>query len=114
MHLEVPGLLPLLQGVLPVQLSLPPAVVLLLVLQLGLVLQEDQLNTEPLQCLQLPALQLLSGLVLSDHQGLLHLLLGLLLIQLLGWDILLISSFHFECTVLQISTMQIRPFNKRG
>lgn len=43
-HLEVSGLLPLLHGVFPVQLSLPSAVVLLLVLQLRLVLQPHELN----------------------------------------------------------------------
>lgn len=86
-HLEVPGLLPFLQTVFPVELPLPPVVVLLLVLQLRLVLQPHQFTSQLLQNLQLPALQVLSGLVVTDHQGVLHLFLGPLLVQLLEPDV---------------------------
>lgn len=82
-HLEVFGLLPELEDVLAVQLSLSAVVVLDLVLQLGLVLQADQVHAQLLQRPQLPLLQLLSRLVVSDQHGVLHLLLRLLLVQLL-------------------------------
>lgn len=82
-HFEVFGLLPELQHVFAVELALPPVVVLDLVLQLGLVLQADQVHPQLLQGLQLPLLQLLRGLVVADQHGVLHLFLGLLLVQLL-------------------------------
>lgn len=67
-----------------VEFSLSPVVVLDLVLQLRLVLQADQVHAQLLQRLQLPVLQLLHGLVVADQHGVLHLFLGLLLVQLLG------------------------------
>ena len=83
-HLEVLGLLPELQHVLTVELAFPPVVVLYLVLQLSLVLQPDQVHAQLLQGLELPLLQLLGGLVVADQHGVLHLLLGLLLVELLN------------------------------
>lgn len=82
-HLEVLGLLPKLQHMLAVQFTLTAVVVLDLVLQLCLVLQADQVHAQLLQGLELPLLQLLGGLVMADQHGVLHLLLGLLLVQLL-------------------------------
>lgn len=83
-HFEVLGLLPELQDVFAVQLALAAVVVLDLVLQLRLVLQADQVHSQLLQGLELPLLQLLRGLVVADQHGVLHLFLGLLLVQLLG------------------------------
>lgn len=91
-HFEVLGLLPQLQHVLAVQLALAPVVVLDLVLQLGLVLQADQVHAQLLQRLELPVLQLLHGLVVADQHGVLHLLLGLLLVQLLSGRVVYTSS----------------------
>lgn len=82
-HLEVFGLLPELEDVFAVQFSLSAVIVLDLVLQLSLVLQADQIHAQLLQRFQLPVLQLLSGLVMSDQHGVLHLLLRLLFIKLL-------------------------------
>lgn len=82
-HLEVFGLLSQLEDVFAVQFSLSAVIVLYLVLQLSLVLQTDQIHSQLLQCFQLPVLQLLSRLVVSDQHGVLHLLLRLLFIQLL-------------------------------
>lgn len=65
------------------ELALAPVVVLNLVLQLGLVLQADQVHAQLLEGLELPLLQLLGGLVVTDQHGVLHLLLGFLLVQLL-------------------------------
>ena len=82
-HFEVFGLLPELQHMLTMKFTLASVVVLDLVLQLCLVLQADQVHPQLLQGLQLPLLQLLRGLVMADQHGVLHLLLGLLLVQLL-------------------------------
>ena len=83
-HFEVLGLLPELQHMFTVEFTLTSVVVLDLVLQLGLVLQADQVHPQLLQDLQLPVLQFLHGLVVADQHGVLHLFLGLLLVQLLG------------------------------
>lgn len=69
---------------LAVEFALAAVVVLDLVLQLRLVLQADQVHPQLLQGLQLPVLQFLHGLVVADQHGVLHLFLGLLLVQLLG------------------------------
>ena len=82
-HFEVLGLLPELQHMLAVEFTLTPVVVLDLVLQFCLVLQADQVHPQLLQGLQLPVLQFLHGLVVADQHGVLHLFLGLLLVQLL-------------------------------
>lgn len=66
-----------------VQLAFPPVVVLNLVLQLCLVLQADQVHAQLLQRPELPVLQLLHGLVVTDQHGVFHLLLALLPVQLL-------------------------------
>lgn len=83
-HFEVLGLLPELQHMLAVEFTLTSVVVLDLVLQLCLVLQADQVHPQLLQGLQLPVLQFLHGFVVADQHGVLHLFLGLLLVQLLG------------------------------
>lgn len=83
-HFEVLGLLPELQHMLAVEFTLASVVVLNLVLQLRLVLKADQVHPQLLQGLQLPVLQFLHGLVMADQHGMLHLFLGLLLVQLLG------------------------------
>lgn len=83
-HFEVLRLLPELQHVLAVEFTLTSVVVLDLVLQLRLVLQANQVHAQFLQGLQLPVLQFLHGLVMADQHGVLHLFLGLLLVQLLG------------------------------
>jgi hypothetical protein len=72
--------LPKLHDVLPVQLPLPPLIVLQLVLQFRLVLQPDQIHAELLQGVQLPVLQLSGGFIMPDQHGVLHFLLGPLLI----------------------------------
>lgn len=82
-HFEVFGLLPELQHMLAVEFALASVVVLDLVLQLRLVLQADQVHPQLLQGPQLPLLQFLGGLVVADQHGVLHLFLGLLLVQLL-------------------------------
>lgn len=82
-HFEVLRLLPQLQHVLAMEFALASVVVLDLVLQLRLVLQADQVHPQLLQGLQLPVLQFLRGLVVADQHGVLHLFLGLLLVQLL-------------------------------
>lgn len=65
------------------QLLFPSLVVLHLVSELGLVLGPDQLGPGSLDQTQLPELQLLCGLMVSQQHGPLQVLLGLLLIQLL-------------------------------
>lgn len=82
-HLQVLWLLPELHEMLPVQLPLPPLVVLQLVLELSLVLQPDEVHAQLLQRVQLPVLQLPRGLVVPDQHCVLHLLLRPLLVQLL-------------------------------
>lgn len=69
---------------LAMKFTLTSVVVLNLVLQLRLVLQADEVHTQLLQGLQLPLLQFLRGLIVADQHGMLHLFLGLLLVQLLG------------------------------
>lgn len=69
---------------LAMKFTLTSVVVLNLVLQLRLVLQADEVHTQLLQGLQLPLLQFLCGLIVADQHGMLHLFLGLLLVQLLG------------------------------
>lgn len=68
---------------LAMKFTLTSVVVLNLVLQLRLVLQADEVHTQLLQGLQLPLLQFLRGLIVADQHGMLHLFLGLLLVQLL-------------------------------
>lgn len=79
-HLQVLWLLPELHEMLPVQLPLSPLVVFQLVLKLSLVLQPDQVHSQLLQRVQLPVLQLARRLVVPDQHGMLHLLLGPLLV----------------------------------
>lgn len=89
-HFEVLRLLPEFQHMLAVEFSLTAVVILNLVLELCLVLQADQVHTQLLQGLQLPLLQLLCRLVMADQHGVLHLSLGLFLVQFLerpkGWS----------------------------
>lgn len=65
------------------QFSLPPLVVLLLVGELCLVLQTDELGPRLLDGVQLAELQLLHGLVVAEQHGVLQVLLGLTLVELL-------------------------------
>ena len=82
-HLEALGLLADLHDVLAPQLPLPPLVVLLLVGQLRQVLRADQVGPHLLDGVDLAELQLLHGLVVTQQHGVLQVLLGLPLVQLL-------------------------------
>lgn len=82
-HLEALGLLPDLHDVLAPQFSLPPLVVLQLVGELRLMLSADQLLSGLLDAPQVPELQFLHGLVVSEQHGVLQVLLRLPLVQLL-------------------------------
>lgn len=68
------------------ELPLPALVVLQLVGELGLVLQADLLRTHLLDSAQVPELQLLHGLMVSEQHGMLQILLRLTLVQLLRTD----------------------------
>lgn len=82
-HLQTLGLLANLHGVLASEFPLPPLVVLLLVGELGLVLQTDQLGPRLLDVVELAELQLLHRFVVPEQHGVLQILLGLTLVQLL-------------------------------
>ena len=82
-YLEALGLLADLHDVLAPQLALPPLVVLQLVGELRLVLRADQVRPHLLDGVDLAELQLLHGLVVAQQHGVLQVLLGLTLVQLL-------------------------------
>lgn len=65
------------------EFPLPPLVVLLLVGELGLVLQADQLGPRLLDVVELAELQLLHRFVVPEQHGVFQILLGLTLVQLL-------------------------------
>lgn len=83
-HLQTLGLLANLHGVLASEFPLPPLVVLLLVGELGLVLQADQLSPGLLDVVELAELQLLHRFVVPEQHGVFQILLGLTLVQLLS------------------------------
>lgn len=66
------------------EFPLPPLVVLLLVGELGLVLQADQLSPSLLDVVELAELQLLHRFVVPEQHGVFQVLLGLSLVQLLS------------------------------
>lgn len=68
---------------LAAQFSLSALVVFQLVSELGLVLQADELGPHFVDGAQLPHLQLLHGLMMTQQHGVLQVLLGLTFIQLL-------------------------------
>lgn len=82
-HLEALWLLPDLHDVLAPQFPLPPLVVLQLVGELRLVLSAYQLLPCLLDASQVPELQLLHGLMVSEQHGVLQVLLRLPFVQLL-------------------------------
>lgn len=82
-HLQTLGLLANLHGMLASEFPLPPLVVLLLVGELGLVLQTDQLRPCLLDVVELAELQLLHRFVVPEQHGVFQILLGLTLVQLL-------------------------------
>lgn len=65
------------------EFPLPPLVVLLLIGELGLVLQADQLSPRLLDVVELAELQLLHRFVMPKQHGVLQILLGLTFVQLL-------------------------------
>lgn len=70
---------------LAAQFSLSALVVFQLVGELGLVLQADELGPHFVDGAELPHLQLLHGLVVTQQHGVLQVFLRLTLIQLLYW-----------------------------
>jgi len=82
-YLEALGLLSDLHDVLAPQLPLPPLIVFQLVGELRLVLGPNQVRPRSLDRLQVPELQLLHRLVLSEQHGVLQVLLCLPLVELL-------------------------------
>lgn len=82
-YLETLGLLSDLHDMLPPQLPLSPLVVLQLVGELCLVLGADQLGSRLLDGAQVPELQLLHGLMVSEQHGVLQVLLRLSFVQFL-------------------------------
>lgn len=65
------------------EFPLPPLVVLLLVGELGLVLQADQLGPRLLDVVELAELQLLHRFVVPEQHGVFQILLRLTFVQLL-------------------------------
>lgn len=84
------------------EFPLPPLVVLLLVGELGLVLQADQLGPRLLDVVELAELQLLHRFVVPEQHGVFQILLGLTLVQLLimraGNDFFLKGAFLKSCS----------------
>lgn len=72
-----------LHGVFLAELLLATLIVLHLIGQLALMLSADQFGPSVLDQGQLPELQLLSGLVMSQQHGALQVLLRLTLVQVL-------------------------------